>query len=168
MAKEVAAYTSEDLHPIVKLILEDESYEEAGDAFSIAAALMAAESPEELLSQRTGELTHGAELEGVPFMLNGVVFRPGDLNPEVPAFAILDVTVNGVDDKVSTSGLNVMVACKIMKDRGWLPRMVMLQQSDKKTKAGYYPLNLVAPSDAELAKAESRAKNVKDSKAIPF
>ena len=147
--KDVVAKPDEDTHPVLRLIMSDETYQqEDGDAFSVASRLMLAESPEELLSEQ-GELTHAGDLLGKPMLLKGVSFREGDANPEQPVYALLTVEVDGAEDIISCGGLNVMVAAKVLKDRGWLPRMVVIKQRAKATKAGYYPLNLLSVEEAQ-------------------
>lgn len=136
------AKPDEDIHPVIRLIMSDESFEaEDGDAYGIASRLLLAESPEELLAEQ-GELAHARDMLGVPVMLKGVSFREGDQNPEQPVYALLTVEVEGKEDIISCGGLNVMVAAKVLKDRDWLPRMVIITQREKATKAGFYPLNL--------------------------
>lgn len=143
-----------DMHPIVKLMMEDPTYTEAGDAFSMLSRKFEAQTPEELLSPNGEELTPIEDNLNRPFMLHDVSFRPGDKNPEVPVWAIFDVTFSGSEDHVlvHVSGLDPMVTAKILKDRGWLPRMVMVTQSTTKSNREVY--NLVTPKVNEAGEAE--------------
>lgn len=157
MAKDVAANTAAvtsgdaDMHPIVKLMMEDPTYTDSGDAFSMLARKFEAMSVEELLSPNGEELTPIEDHLNEPFMLHGVQFRPGDKNPEVPVWAIFEVTwaASEKEDLLHCSGLDPMVTAKILKDREWLPRMVMVTKSTTKSNREVY--NLVAPTEAALA-----------------
>lgn len=159
MAKEVAAKTTgavatdEDTHPIVQAIMASEFYEEDADAFTLAARLMTAESPEDLLNiNEDGEVTHAEDVLGKPFMLHGVKFNPSTVeggNTDFPLYAIMDVSWNGEKDVMSCGGLNVCVAAFTLASKGWLPRMVKITKRSKPTRGGFYPLNLVAADEVD-------------------
>jgi hypothetical protein len=148
-----AVEPTEDQHPIVQLIMSSDLYEQEADAFTMAARLLLAESPEDLLNvNEEGDVTHAEDVLGKPFMLHGVKFNPSTVeggNQDFPLYAILDVSFNGEKDVMSCGGLNVCVAAYTLATKGWLPRMVKITQREKATRAGFHPLNLVSVEDTK-------------------
>lgn len=149
-----AAATAEvagDVHPIVAAIMASDLYEPEADAFTMAARLFLASSPEDLLNvNEEGEVTHAEDVLGKPFMLEGVKFNPSSVeggSEDFPLYAILNVSWNGEKDVMSCGGLNVCVAAFKLATEGWLPRMVKITQRQKATRAGFHPLNLVDATD---------------------
>lgn len=149
-----------DMHPVLKLIITDETYLEGNDQFSFAAQLLTTESLDDLMNGESSEdVLHGEDHEGQPFMLYGVRYRPGDKNVDIPVFAIFDVSFNGEDRQLmSTSAFNAMVKAKILKERGAFPRFVVLKQKADKTRSGYFPVDMVDATEADIAAAEKAAK----------
>lgn len=143
--------TTEDMHPIVRAIMDSDFYEPDADAFTMAARLLLAESPEDLLTvNESGETTKAEDVLGKPFMLHGVKFNPSTLeqgNEDFPLYAIMDVSFSGEKDVMSCGGLNVCVAAFKLASSGWLPRMVKIVKREKATRAGFHPLNLVSAEE---------------------
>lgn len=149
--KAAAAETAGDVHPIVAAIMASDFYEPEADAFTLAARLFLAESPEELLNvNEEGEVTHAEDVLNKPFMLEGVKFNPSSVeggSEDFPLYAILNVSWGGEKDVMSCGGLNVCVAAYTLASKGWLPRMVKITKREKATRAGFHPLNLVSAAE---------------------
>lgn len=156
--QQAMALTEGDVHPIVATIMESDLYDAEPDAFTMAARLLLAESPEDLLNvNEGGDVTHAADVLNKPFMLHSVKFNDstveGDSN-DFPLYAIMEVSWGGEKDVMSCGGLNVCVAAYALASKGWLPRMVKITQRAKATRSGFHPLNLVAADETTDGKGQ--------------
>lgn len=150
-----------DVHPLVTAIKESPFYDgKSIDSLDMAMRLLDM-STDDMLNMNPeggGDLTHGEDVIGVPFMLRGVKFNEGDKNPDFPLYAVMDVTFNGEEDVMSCGAQNVVVAAFKLARDGDLPRMVKIVLREKKTRAGYNPMFLLAATDEDVAQAEEKAQ----------
>jgi hypothetical protein len=130
----------------VKITVPQESPEIIAER--INRQILEASSAEELFGGRT--VTPLKDYLGKPFQLTDVEWRPSEYEGEgMPFYAIMHaVTMDGEMLTLSTGARSILLKAAKAQAEGWLPRWVRAVQSEKKTEAGYQPLDLVdAPQD---------------------
>lgn len=124
--------------------------------FEEAAASMVADDPSaddmlvDILTATTvddilgGNAIHLQDIIGTPFTINKATLRESDYDAGLPAFVVLNVTFDGGNNGVVTTGASTVVAQVIrMHQIGVFPQRVNSYKTTKPTKAGYYPVQLV-------------------------
>jgi hypothetical protein len=83
--------------------------------------------------------THARDFLGVPFVLTGVRFNQSDFGEGGPSFYALLEGANGDGEPVTVTcgARNVIAQAWKLRDMGALPVKLVLQESDRPTRAGY-------------------------------
>lgn len=122
-----------------------------------------ADSIDAILDGGSGNLVHLKDMLTVPFTVSSVALRESDYQDGAGAFAIIDATLDDDTAVVITTGSSTILAQLIrMVQLSAFPIRVRATQSDKATKAGYYPLQLRRPAGADLDPMSSRAAVLKE------
>lgn len=110
--------------------------------------ILTATSPEELM--RAGEALPASELYGVPLRVTGIRAAESSFADGPDLYLHVDAVIMSNGDRVTFScGARDITAKLIMADwKGWLPLNVIMEQSTKATKAGFYPVFLRMADDA--------------------
>ena len=108
----------------------------------INAEILGASSPAELFGDK--EVLHGRDYLNNPFQLVDVEYRPSEIDGEgMPFYGVFHIVTTDGEIKVLTTGArSVLLKAAKAQYEGWLPLWVKLTQSEKKTEAGYQPLDL--------------------------
>jgi hypothetical protein len=122
--------------------------------------ILSAESEEEL--ENFGSATGWQELMGIPIEILGFEWRASTFKEASgpPTFVVVrGIRLDTGDHVVLTNGgSNVQAQLLVLAKLGKIPGAIrVLKQSDKATKAGYYPLWLVTPLPAEVDLARAMA-----------
>jgi len=127
--------------------------------FEEAAASMVADDPSaddmmlDILTAKTVEdvlggsnnAIHLQDIIGKPFTIVKATLRESDYEAGLPAFVVLNVTFDDGTNGVVTTGASTVVAqCIRMHQLDAFPQRVNSYKSTKPTKAGYFPVQLVA------------------------
>lgn len=106
-------------------------------ALNIIGRILNATTVDDVLGGRIA--IHARDMLGEPFTLLGVRFNESTIDGDGPAFyAVLEaVDPEGEPMAITCGARNVMAQAWKLKDMGALPVAVMIQQSDRQTKAGY-------------------------------
>lgn len=125
--------------------LPEEEADPQAAALAIIAQVLAADSPDEVLADI--EAMGLRQYLDKPFTLESVQFRRSEYEAGMPFYALIHGTDRATGEKILLTSGSQKVTAQLFRlaTRGWLPREVMAKQSNKATRAGFYPVRLVDP-----------------------
>ena len=113
-------------------------------AFDIMAAKLAADTPEALFADTSGDVLKTAEIVNRAFRLDSVEFRNSDLDAypdSLGIFAVLHVTLDGQAETIIAGGNDVVLKAMRAAELDALPRWLVITETA--TKSGRKVQNLV-------------------------
>lgn len=118
-------------------------------AWQMASGILEKETAEDILAASTGNVLHGEDLAGKPFMLYSFEIRRSDKdkNGVLPYYLLCTIDRGRGNELMSVGALTVVMQSVALAKRGLLPQRVKIVQSSKPTASGYYPLQLVLTDD---------------------
>lgn len=110
----------------------------------IVRRIVAAESVEDILGEQT--ILHAKDVLGRPLIITGYHFTESDFDDQTIDFYMIFecVTPNGEPYPVTCGAVNAMAQLYALADKGALPIVAQLVETEKPTKKGYRPIWLRA------------------------
>jgi hypothetical protein len=119
-----------------------DAQDNAGGQDGILAQLAAAESPEDL--SKPWASNDMESLLGADVIVYGITKRPADYPGGLSHYLVVDLVVVKTGERlaVTTGSLNIVGQLVVAWVKGWMPIQARVDQAQKATRNGYFPLRL--------------------------
>lgn len=116
--------------------------DQGGGQDGILAQLAGAQSPEDL--DKPWQARDFESLLGATVVVYGIAKRPADYQGGLSHYLVVDLADQSTGERmtVTTGSVNIVGQLVVAYAKGWLPIQARVEQSQKATRNGFFPLRL--------------------------